>query len=160
MSNLITVGIGDFNFAGSEDVLVTYALGSCVGICLYEKKRKIAALAHIMLPYCLNREKGMLDKRKYADTCLDEVMRIMKLKGITSQNLTAKIAGGAQMFSSDNNIFCIGQRNIDAVKEYLFVHQITIIADETGGDFGRTLYFKAQTGEVEIRSAKRPVKII
>ena len=50
MSNTVTVGIADFNVVKTPDVLVTYALGSCVGICLYDANARIAGLAHIMLP--------------------------------------------------------------------------------------------------------------
>ena len=82
--------------AKDSGMLITYALGSCIGICLYDQKIKLAALIHIMLP--LNMEPGRKNTMKYADTGIRETLKMMESKGASRSRITAKIAGGAKMF--------------------------------------------------------------
>ena len=98
--------------AKGSGMLVTYALGSCIGICLYDPKIKLAALIHIMLP--LNMEPGRKNTMKYADTGIRETLKMMEAKGASRSRITAKIAGGAKMFEvSGGSLGNIGQRNIE-----------------------------------------------
>lgn len=159
MANTVTVGIADLNVVKSPDTLVTYALGSCVGICLYDPDKKIAGLAHIMLPLSTEAAQGVNNKRRYADTGIAELIQKMTALGANKARLTAKIAGGAQMFSVNSTVFNIGERNVAAVKQVLASYRIRIIAEETGANFGRTQYFHGDTGVMEIRAATRPTKM-
>ena len=110
----ITVGIADMKMAKERGMLITYALGSCIGICLYDQKIKLAALVHIMLP--LNMETGRKNPLKYADTGIRETLRMMEAKGASRSRITAKIAGGAKMFDvNGGSMGNIGQRNIESV---------------------------------------------
>ena len=152
---MITVGISDLNVARSPEVLVTYALGSCVGICLYDRLTRVAGLSHIMLPSStLSRDKAQ--PARYADTAIPLLIQRMVAAGASKSRLQAKIAGGAKMFAtvSNNSLANIGQRNVAAVKEALRSYGIPIIADDTGKDYGRTLYFSAEDGSMRIKSAK------
>ncbi len=78
--------------------------------------------------------------------------------GANKARLTAKIAGGAQMFSVNSTVFNIGERNVAAVKQVLASYRIKIVA-ETGANFGRTQFFHGDTGVMEIRAATRPTKM-
>ena len=149
MSKTITVGISDLNIAKAPDILVTYALGSCVGICLYDPMVKLAGLSHIMLP-----SSNLNNDPKQAIVLL---VKKMEMAGARSARMKAKIAGGAQMFAAITNssISNIGQRNIAAVKETLAKLRIPIIADDTGKNYGRTLYFNAADGTMRIKSVNR-----
>ena len=102
MSATIKVGIADLNVAQSPDILVTYALGSCVGICLYDRVKKIAGLSHIMLPDSTVTH-GAVQIARFADTAIPKLVQQMVARGATKRVLTAKIAGGARMFASANN---------------------------------------------------------
>ena len=158
---MINVGIADLNIAHSPDVLITYALGSCVGICLFDADTKIAGLAHIMLP--ASREAaacGAENRRRYADTCLMELIQTMTMEGASKPRMTAKIAGGAQMFSTSSGVFNIGERNVAAVKKILGAYRIPIIAEQTGSNFGRTVYFHADTGIMEVRAAAKDTLMV
>ncbi len=157
---IITVGISDLNVAKGTDVLATYALGSCVGICLYDAERKIAGLAHIMLPLSKDAAAGSKaeNRRRYADTGITELIQTMSMNGADTKNLTAKIAGGAQMFSTNSEVFNIGERNVAAVKKILAAYKIRIVAEETGLNFGRTVFFYAEDGTMEVKAAGRPPK--
>ena len=105
--------------AQREGILITYALGSCIGVCFHDPVAKVGALLHIMLP--LNMEAGRKNTLKYADTGIRETLRQMESKGASRSRITAKIAGGAKMFevSGSNGLGNIGQRNIESVKATL-----------------------------------------
>lgn len=164
MGTTLTVGIADLKVGKGDDVLVTYALGSCVGICLYDAESKIAGLAHIMLP--LSKDAAVSsratpeNRRRYADTGITELIQEMNLAGASTKNLTAKIAGGAQMFTASSAVFNIGERNLEAVKKMLASYRIRIVADDTGLNYGRTVFFHADTGIMEVKSATRETKLL
>ena len=155
MSQLVKVGISDLNVVRSPDALVTFALGSCIGICLYDRVKKVAGLSHIMLP--VNTNKDSKQAYRYADTAIVILVQKMLAAGADKRRLTAKIAGGARMFTaiSNNALASIGQRNIEAVRKELSRLGIPIIADDTGKDFGRTVYFYAEDGSMHVKSASK-----
>lgn len=155
MNPPIKIGISDLNVARSPDTLVTFALGSCVGICLYDAKLKIAGLSHIMLPDSTATH-GAIQRYRFADTAIPLLVQRMVQMGTTPRRLTAKIAGGAHMFAVANNsaLSNIGLRNVQAVKAALAKQGIPIIAEDTGKDYGRTLYFSAEDGIMVIKSAR------
>lgn len=155
---MINVGISDLNIARSPDVLATYALGSCVGICLYDAEAKIAGLAHIMLPWSKEASTPEGNGRRYADTGITELISKMCAAGVKQYRLTAKIAGGAQMFKTNSEVFNIGERNVEAVKKVLETYRIPIIAEETGLNYGRTVFFYGEDGIMEVRAATKPTK--
>ncbi|MDE7294843.1 MAG: chemotaxis protein CheD [Oscillospiraceae bacterium] len=157
---MVTVGIADLNVARNSDTVCTYALGSCVGICLYDKDLKIAGLAHIMLPWSKDANIPNDNMRRYADTGITELIQKMIACGARKPVLTAKIAGGAQMFATNSAVFNIGDRNVDAVKKVLASYNIPIIAEQTGSNFGRTVFFHADTGIMEIRAATKPTVML
>ncbi|MDE6596661.1 MAG: chemotaxis protein CheD [Oscillospiraceae bacterium] len=158
---MVTVGIADLNAVKDPDSLITYALGSCVGICLYDSSQKIAGLAHIMLPLSTEAAGKVDNKRRYADTGIMELIQTMNLMGASTMRMTAKIAGGAQMFKgSSSSMFNVGERNVAAVKKVLASYKIRIIAEETGADFGRTVLFHGENGAMEVRAAMKPTKIV
>lgn len=155
MSKTVTVGISDLNVASAPDVLVTYALGSCVGICLYDKVTRVGGLAHIMLPSSKDALRRSGDTYKFADTAIPELVRRMEELGAVRTRLLAKIAGGAQMFAAitSSSIANIGQRNVAAVRETLKMLRIPIAGEDVGENYGRTLYFYTEDGSVRVKSA-------
>lgn len=161
MSKSIIIGISDLNVALPPDVLITYALGSCVGICLYDKVVKVAGMAHIMLP--LSKEaKDNSNVMKFADTATIEMIKRMEKQGASRKRMVAKIAGGAQMFAvpDGNEAFNIGKRNVIATKQVLQELGIRIIAEDTGLDFGRTVEFSPITGMLKIKTIAHGIKEI
>jgi len=151
-ANKLTVGIADMKLAQREGILITYALGSCIGVCFHDPALKLGALLHIMLP--LNMEAGRKNTMKYADTGIRETLRQMEAKGASRARITAKIAGGAKMFevSGSNSLGNIGLRNIESVKATLKRENIRLLAEQTGGSIARTLLFDVVTGQGCIRS--------
>ncbi|MBQ8903777.1 MAG: chemotaxis protein CheD [Oscillospiraceae bacterium] len=160
MSEKLTVGISDWKICGSPDSLITYALGSCVGICLYDKNLKIAGLAHIMLPDSTAITGGAATRAKFADTAIVDMVEAMKAKGASVSALTAKIAGGAVMFQSASSQFNIGERNVEAVRRKLAELRIPIVSADTGLNYGRTVTFFADNGMLEVNSASKGKSMI
>lgn len=151
-SQKLTVGIADMKMSQRGPELITYALGSCIGICLYDPQIKLAALVHIMLP--LNMEAGRKNPMKYADTGIRETLSEMTKKGAMRSRIVAKIAGGAKMFEVPGNgsLGNIGQRNIESVRMSLKREGIRLVAENVGGSVARTLSFNPATGQGVIKS--------
>jgi chemotaxis protein CheD len=157
--SVITVGISDLAVSRAPDIIATYALGSCVGICLIDERSKIGGLAHIMLPNSKEATHIQDNLKKFADTGIAMLIREIERAGGNIRNLKAKIAGGAQMFSGVSS-FNIGERNVKAVKQILQNYNIEIVSEQTGDKIGRTIFFNIETGMVEVKSAARGTVII
>ena len=155
MSQQVKVGISDLNVVRAPDSLVTFALGSCVGICLYDRVTKVAGLSHIMLPVNANHDAKQV--YRFADTALPVLVQKMVAMGAAKARLTAKIAGGASMFSGmpSGALSHIGERNVAAVREALAKLGIPIVANDTGKNYGRTVYLYADTGVMQVKSANK-----
>lgn len=160
MSDKLIIGIADMKMAKGEGMLVTYALGSCIGICLHDPALKLGALVHIMLP--LNMETGRKNPMKYADTGIRETLKQMEAKGASRSRITAKIAGGAMMFKDggSGSLGNIGQRNIESVKLNLKKEGIRLLKEDVGGAVARTLLFDVNSGLGCIRCYGRKELII
>jgi chemotaxis protein CheD len=160
MSELLVVGISDYKFARNPNVIVTYALGSCVGICIYDKQLKVGGLSHIMLPESSMFNKNDINRMKFADTAIVDLVKDLARLGADSRRLVAKIAGGAQMFEVQQGsmIGTIGERNISSVKRALQGMRIPILAEDTGLNYGRTVYFDLDTGIMKVQSLNRSIK--
>ena len=156
----LTVGIADMKVLQGEGILVTYALGSCIGLCFHDPRLRLGALLHIMLP--LNMEAGRTHTLKYADTGIRETLRAMQAKGAMKSRITAKCAGGAKMFevAGKGALGNIGQRNIESVHTILKMEGIHLVAEDVGGGVARTLTFDAATGMATVQSYGKPVKTI
>lgn len=137
--------------ARGDGILVTYALGSCIGLCFHDPRLRLGALLHIMLP--LNMETGRTHPLKYADTGIKETLKQLEAQGASRSRLTVKIAGGAKMFEvSGSGLGNIGQRNIESVHTILKRENIRLIGEYTGGTVARTLLFDVASGQSCIRS--------
>lgn len=158
--NKIKVGMADLNII-QEGTLITLGLGSCVGIAIYDKKKKIAGLAHIMLPSS-KEIKNNSNKAKFADSGIEVLINKMESIGAKKTNMVAKLAGGAQMFKFNNNndILKIGERNVIASKSKLKDIGIKLISEDTGGNFGRTIEFNCYDGSLKIKTIGYGIKII
>ena len=150
----ITIGIGDLKVCRAPDVLVTFALGSCVGVCLLDPEVGVGGLSHVMLPESSPASAASTPMR-FADTALPMLVRQMEMMGASKSRMKAKIAGGATMFNVASDKFNIGERNIAAVKKFLMANRIPILAEDIGLDYGRTQFFYPETGIMEIRAAAK-----
>lgn len=160
MSKVLVVGISDFKLERNPNVIATYALGSCVGICLYDKHTKIGGLSHIMLPESSMFTTSEINRMKFADTAVVDLVQALIRIGADRKRLTAKIAGGAKMFEvqAGSPMGTIGERNINSVKNILHSLRIPIIGEDTGLNYGRTVYFDLETGIMKVQALSRNVR--
>ena len=155
MNDKLTVGIADMKMAQGSGELITYALGSCIGLCFYDPALKLGALLHIILP--LNMEAGRTHPLKYADSGIRETLRQMEAKGAARSRMIVKIAGGAKMFEVNGNspLGNIGLRNIESVRTILRRENLRLAAEDVGGTIARTLSLNVANGQGTIRSYGR-----
>lgn len=158
--SFIKVGMADLNVATGTGILKTTGLGSCVGVTLYDPKTKVAGMAHVMLPSSEIAKEGNLNIAKYADTAIPELLKRMIQLGAAQSRLVAKMAGGAQMFAfqSTSDTMRIGPRNVESCKVQLKVLSIPVVAEDTGGNMGRTIEFNSDNGILVLRTVQQGVK--
>lgn len=142
----------------SPDGLTTLGLGSCIGIAIRDPIAKIGGLAHIMLPDSTAIRSAGQNIAKFADTGIEELVRQMEAMGAKRIRMTAKIAGGATMFSfqGKSDMVQVGIRNAEASVKKLKELNIPILAQDTGANYGRTVIFYPETGDYVIRAVGRP----
>lgn len=154
MNEVITVGISDMKIAQYKGTIITYALGSCIGLCLYDPILHLAGMLHILLPKAPG---PGLNPYKYADTGFREMLRTMETFGCQRRRLIAKMAGGAKMFEipNESNFGNIGAGNIQAMKKMLDMSYIPLAGQAVGGDIARTLSIDVATGAVSVKTLGR-----
>lgn len=132
--------------------LARAVLGSCIGLVLMHETRKIAAVAHVVLPQGQGRPGP---PGKFADTAIPEMLLMLADHGLSRIGLTAKLAGGANMFSSSGPLQ-IGRENHAVVKSLLQELRIPIVSEHVGGKVGRRITFDSATGVLHIEMAGSP----
>jgi chemotaxis protein CheD len=149
------VKVADYAVArGADEVIVTIGLGSCVAIALYDAAARVGGLAHVLLPSeGLSRDRT--NRAKFPTTAVPLVAAEMRRLGATGP-LTAKIVGGASMFSAllTSNAINIGERNVLATRHALESAGIALRGEDVGGDYGRSVFFHLADGRVDVRSLK------
>lgn len=157
-STLIKVGMADLNVAKSPGRLRTTGLGSCVGVALFDAVAKVGGLAHVMLP-SRSLSRGDNNLAKYADTAIPLLLQKMEECGAKKSRIVAKLAGGAQMFKFQSaHQLSIGKRNVEACHEQLKQENIPVVAEDTGGNYGRTIELDTETGVLFVRSVNAGTK--
>ena len=146
--NLRLVGVGDFKMAADGFKLKT-VLGCCVGICFYDKEKKVGALLHTMLPTPLLTTSNNPKEKptKFVDTGINKVLQSLKKKyDVDGRSLTAKVFGGAKMI--EGSVRNIGKNNVKRTKEVLAEKKIKILREKVGGEKGYRIEFDVSTGMV------------
>ncbi|MBR5229696.1 MAG: chemotaxis protein CheD [Firmicutes bacterium] len=149
----IKVGIGDMKIARREGTLITYALGSCIGITFYDPGIKLGAMVHILLPEAGANSAGNVFK--FADTGIRETLRKMEVFGGVKSRYQCKVAGGARMFEMTGGVGNIGERNIKMVEQVLAEERVRIMKKDVGANYARTMLLNLETGEVRVRTSTR-----
>ena len=133
-------------YASKDPYVITTLLGSCVSVFLYDTYLKIGGVNHYMLP--LWNGDGLASP-KFGNIAIKMLFEKMKNLGSRSDNLVAKVFGGAAVLETKKQIFFIGNRNVDVAYEYMRNEGVKIVAASTRGKKGRKLLFNTYTGEVK-----------
>lgn len=154
--SMLTVGIGEWIVSKNpEDVIKTYALGSCVAVMIYDVKLAVGGMIHIALPEAsIDIEKSKRQPGYFADTGLPLMIEEMKKLGCVRMSVRVKIAGGASVMD-DRGFFDIGKRNLLAVKKILWKSSLGAVGEDTGGEISRTVSLRVCDGETILNSGQR-----
>jgi chemotaxis protein CheD len=148
------VKVADWAADRAETVLVTLGLGSCVAIALYDPAARLGGLAHVLLPTpALARDRS--NPAKFPETVVPLLVDRLVALGAARERLRARLVGGSSMFAPGVQVAGaphMGERNVLAARDALKAARIPIVAEDTGGNHGRSVYFSLDDGRIEIRS--------
>jgi chemotaxis protein CheD len=150
-----TVGMGQIA-AGREAERLRAILGSCIGLALYHPRLKAGALAHIVLPDSAGRGGS---PGKFADTAVPQMLDVLRALGAPAIGLTAKFAGGANMFAGSGPLQ-VGDANVEAVERVLRGAGVRIVGRDVGGTNGRRVTFDCTDGTMTVERAGQPPRIL
>ena len=148
-----TVGIADMKLSSDKsDVLITHALGSCLGVTIYDAILGIGGMIHIMLPLSrIDQEKAKAKPFMFVDTGIPTLFNEAYALGARKENIEVKVAGGAQILDA-NGHFKIGERNYTMLRKILWKNNVLIASEDVGGSDSRTLALEMELGRVTIRA--------
>jgi chemotaxis protein CheD len=158
---MLAVGVGDAIISNDPtESLVTYGLGSCIGVTIWDPTAKVGGLLHFMLPDSQSDpEKARANPYLYADTGIPTLFRGAYKVGADKKRLVVRIAGGAQVLDGDG-VFNIGKRNYLSLKKIFWKAGVLIHAEEVGGNVSRTIRLEVGTGRLLIQEAGQEAREI
>ncbi len=152
----IVVGISDMRVSNNpEDVLLTYSLGSCIGVIIWDPQARVAGLLHYMLPdSSLDREKAQQKPFMFADTGIPRLFKEAYKYGAVKSRLVVKVVGGSQVMDS-SGLFNIGKRNQAVLRRIFWKNNIMITREDVGGPGNRTVSIDVGTGVTMLKVSGR-----
>jgi chemotaxis protein CheD len=155
----VIIGISDLKVSNNpEDVLVTFALGSCICVSVYDPKVRVGGLLHFMLPdSSLDANKAKENPGMFADTGIPLLFKSCYTYGAEKKRMVVKVAGGASILD-DTNYFRIGQKNITAMRKIFWRNNVLIDGEDTGKNFNRTVRLNLSDGRCIIKSSDGTIK--
>ena len=149
----VVVGVADLAVSRDPDAtVVTFALGSCIGVTLYDPVARVGGMLHYMLPQASSNEvKAKAQPAVFGDTGIPLLFRSVYALGAKKERLVVCAAGGAEILNDDAH-FRVGSRNRTILRKLFWKNNILLSADETGGTNSRTLSLSITDGTVTIRS--------
>lgn len=139
--------------ARGDDVLITYALGSCLGITVYDAVAEVGGMIHIMLPASsVNPAKAAVNPYMFVDTGVPELFKACYKAGAKKERLVLKVAGGASFqHNEESDQFQIGKRNFIMLRKLLWKNNVLIKSCDIGENFSRTMSLDMATGNVVLK---------
>ena len=146
------IGISEMEISeNTDDKLITYSLGSCIGLTIYDKELQIGGLLHSMLPISRkNKEKAKKKPLMFVDKGIEIMLTQLFDRGARKKNLIAKLAGGAKLLDK-KDMFKIGRRNYVIARKMLWKNDILIDGEDVGGTVSRTMTLYMNTGKTTVK---------
>lgn len=135
-------------FLGAKPTEITTVLGSCIAVCLYDKVEQVGGMNHYLVP--LWNDNG-LQSPKYGNISIPKLIENMLNIGCEKYNLEAKIFGGGNVINVSQEDMMIGRKNILIAKEILRDYNIKITAQDVGGNRGRKILMRSDTGKIFLK---------
>lgn len=148
----IIVGVADMRFSTQpEDQIITYSLGSCIGLTLFDPEKRIGGLVHCMLPLSkIDAAKAAANPYMFIDSGVSAFLQTIFDLGVQRKSLVAKVAGGSHIMD-DKGIFNIGERNNAVVRKMLWKNNILISGEDVGGSIPRTMSLDLASGKTILK---------
>ena len=148
------IGIADMKISSAkDDILITYALGSCLGIAIYDPVTRVGGLIHIMLPLSsVNPEKARNNPLMFVDTGVPLLFQNCYKAGAQKERLIVKVAGGASLQQHEDDQFQIGKRNFTMLRKLLWKNNVLLNAFDVGDSYSRTMSLNISNGEVVLKT--------
>ncbi|MEJ2100065.1 MAG: chemotaxis protein CheD [Desulfobacterales bacterium] len=147
------INVGDMKVGRDGDLLVTHALGSCLGLMVYDPALHVGGLLHAMLPLSkINQQKAQANPFMFVDTGIPALFKALYALGGQKRRMVVKAAGCGNPLGT-NEMFKIGQRNYTVLKKLLWKNNVLLESEDVGGNGSRTVHFELSTGQIVI-SAK------
>lgn len=156
----IVVNVSDARVSKSpEDVLVTYSLGSCIAVAVYDPATRCGGMLHYQLPTStLDQARAESNPCMFADTGMKFLLQSMAELGVQGRRLQVKIAGGAEILN-DGGLFSIGRRNHTAIRKILWQAGLLLSGEQVGGAEPRTLYLQLADGATVIKTRDQTISL-
>lgn len=157
-TSTLIVGLGDIKVSKDPEATIrAIGLGSCIGIIAVSPRRRVAGMAHVVLPQSTVDPRKAAEKPGYfADTAVEALIAAFAPFGVRNpRELMVKIAGGASIMDQ-NRAFDIGKRNILAVRKSLMKNRLVPIAEDVGKNMSRTVWIDVSNGLTYIKTAGKP----
>lgn len=154
IKNKLIVGISDMKLSKNpNDQVITYSLGSCLGIVLYDKSINAAALLHVMLPDSsierVSKDSSFFNHYKFVDTGIPKMVQEFQKIGGNTKTTKLAVFGGARVFKTKDH-FNIGKRNYVALRKNIWKFGLLIAKEHVGGDVHRTVSIDVETGLITL----------
>lgn len=157
----LVVGVAD-RVASADPMaeIVTFSLGSCLGVTLYDPVKRVGGMLHLMLPdSTINAARALTQPHMFVDTGVPRLFQAVYALGGEKRRLIVKVAGGAQ-FLDEQKVFNIGRRNIEALSKILSDNLVSVAAHDVAGIASRTMRLQLATGRVTISTpGKEPYEL-
>jgi chemotaxis protein CheD len=150
----IVVGVSDFKVSKNvQDTIITYALGSCIAVVVYDPQARVGGMLHFMLAESsIDQKKARDNPAMFADTGIPLLFKSCYRMGAEKKRMIVKIAGGASILD-DAEFFRIGQKNVTAVRKIFWKNNVLISSEDTGKNYNRTVELHMSDGRVVVRNA-------
>ncbi len=155
------VGVADMKVSNNLEVsLITYSLGSCIGLVIYDPVVKVGGILHYMLPESsIDNEKASRKPFMFADTGIPRLFKTAYKLGAKKHRIKIYVAGGAEILDQ-KSFFNIGKRNYMALKKIFFRNKVMIDKQDVGGGIDRTVRIEIATGDIFVKtSGSKEVKV-
>lgn len=153
----VKVGVAEFAVATDDTLLTTSGLGSCVGVAVADPNAGVAGLAHVMLPAVPEGRSDPAKPAKAAAPGVERLLNAVENAGGDSDDVEAKLAGGSRMFDFSGVSEGVGERNVERAREALSDRNVPVVAEDVGGDYGRSLELCPETWTLTVTSAHEGV---
>lgn len=154
-TKLVVVGMADLKLSREAgETLVTYALGSCIGLVIYDPVAKVGGMLHAMLPQSsIDPAKAQAQPAVFVDTGVPLLFLESYKLGAKKERLVVKVAGGACTHGDpEKDLFQIGKRNVLMLKKLLWNNNVPLAATDVAGTESRTIFLDLETGKLRVRT--------